>query len=266
MSEEQLDLFSASGMPMASRPTAAAKQEPMSPEDLDDAALIATIPAAGATDGPALAAEAGRRGLVAAVPALEKLCRRFAGFGLDRAVPEQVAALEALATIGGGEAARAVARIITKGIVQGPALKVAVGAAAHLGSDLPAAVVLALLLHVKSSVRAEACRCVRAWPQAVPLLFDLQGDPRSEVSAAATCALGRLGRREVLPALARLLQQAPSAQVIEAVTPIADEDCVVLLARIARTIPDLADVALDALDAIDHPRAAQLVASLDQRR
>ena len=42
-------------------------------------------------DGPALALEAGRRGLVTAVPALEELCRRFAGFGLERAVPERVA-------------------------------------------------------------------------------------------------------------------------------------------------------------------------------
>ena len=177
-----------------------------------------------------------------------------------------MAALEALAAIGGGEAARAAARIVAKGVVQGPALKVAVTAAAHLGSELPAAVVLALLLHAEASVRADACRCVRVWPQAVPSLFDLLGDPHSEVRAAAACALGRLGRREVLPALARLLQQAPSAQVIEAVTPIADEDCVVLLARIVRTMPDLADAALDALDVDDHPRAAQLVASLAQRR
>lgn len=266
MPEEQLDLFSASGIPPASRPAATARQEAPPPEDLDDATLIATIPAAGATDGPALAAEAGRRGLVAAIPALEELCRRFAGFGVDRAVPEQVAALEALATIGGGEAARAVARIVAKGVVQGPALKVAVTAAAHLGSVLPAAIALALMRHADPGVRAAACGCVRAWPQAVPLLFDLQGDPQSEVSTAAACALGRLGRREVLPALARLLLQAPSAQVIEAVTPIADEDCVVLLARIVRTMPDLADAALDALDVVEHPRAAQLVASLAQRR
>ena len=51
---------------------------------------------------------------------LERLCRRFTGFGGDRAVPEQVAALDALAANGGRDAADAVARIITKGAVQGP--------------------------------------------------------------------------------------------------------------------------------------------------
>lgn len=69
----------------------------------------------------------------------------------------------------------------------------------------------------------------------------------------------------MLPVLTRLLQNAPSRDVIEAVTPIADEDCVILLARTARTLPQLAEVALDALEVIDHPRAAQLFARLAER-
>jgi hypothetical protein len=68
---------------------------------LGDEALIAGITGAGLTDAPSLAAEAGRRRLAAVIPALEGVCRRFAGFGLERAIPEQVAALEALAAIGG---------------------------------------------------------------------------------------------------------------------------------------------------------------------
>jgi HEAT repeat protein len=98
------------------------------------------------------------------------------------------------------------------------------------------------------------------WPQAVPLLLELQGDYNAELSAAAACALGRLGRREALPALVRLLLQGPTPEVIEAVAPIADEDCVVLLARIVRNRPHLADAALAALEVVDHPRAAQVVA------
>ena len=54
--------------------------------------------------------------------------------------------------------------------------------------------------------------------------------------------------------------------MIEAVTPIADEDGVVLLARIARTMPDLAEAALDALEIVNHPRAAQLLVGLAQHR
>jgi HEAT repeat protein len=259
MTEKQLDLFSAGGIPPTPRSATSAKREATSPGDLDDVALITAIPAAGIVDGPALATEAGHRRLLAAVPALEELCRRFAGFGVDRAVPEQVAALEALAMIGGREAARAVARVAAKGAVQGPALKVAMAAAAQLGANLPTGLVVALMQHADPGVRADACRCVRGWPQAVPILLDLQEDPHRDVSAAAACALGRLGRREVLPALIRLLRQAPSREVIEAVTPIADEDCLVLLARIGRTMPDLADAARDALDVIDHPRAARWV-------
>jgi hypothetical protein len=256
--EEQLDLFSAGGLSQALRPRAAAARDGKPPGDLDDAELIAAIPAAGIVDGPALAMEAGRRGLSAAVPALARLCRRFSGFGGDCAVPEQVAALEALAMIGGREAAHAVARLITKSAVQGPALKIAVAAAAQLRSDLPPEVVLAVLRHADPEVRVSACRCVRMWPRVVPLLLDLLDDSHGEVRVAAACALGRLGRREALPALTGYLERAPSPDVIEAVTAIADEDCVVLLARLARTMPDLADTALEALEMIDHPRAAQL--------
>jgi hypothetical protein len=50
--------------------------------------------------------------------ALEALCRRFQGFAIERAIPEQTAALGALAGIGGSEAAHAVRRIIVERIVR----------------------------------------------------------------------------------------------------------------------------------------------------
>jgi hypothetical protein len=264
--EEQLDLFSWRGVPSVREPAATTKREAAPAGGLDDAELIAAIPRAGVVDGPVLAMEAGRRGLSGAVPALEELCRRFTGFGLDRAIPEQVAAVEALAMIGGREAARAVARLVVKGAVQGPVLKIAMAAATQLGADLPAGVVLALMRHEDPAVCADACRCVRVWPEAVPILLELRDEPMSEVRVAASCALGRLGRRDMLPALIEMLRRAPTAEVIEAVTPIADEDCVVLLARMVRTKPDLADAALDALETIDHPRAAQLLPRLVKQR
>ena len=262
----QLDLFAAGDLRPASPSPASARRESISPRDLEDAGLIEAIARAGAADGPALAMEAGRRGLAIAVPALEDLCRRFAGFGLERPIPEQVAALEGLAMIGGGAAARTVARIIAKGAVQGPALKVAVAAAARLRSELAAEVVLGLLRHPDPDVRAGACRCVRMWPQAIAALLELREDPEGDVSLAADCALGRLGRREALSALAARLRKAPSPEIIEAVAPIADDDCIVLLARIVRTVPDLAELALEALEAIDHPRAAQLLQRLAGHR
>ena len=136
MPETQLDLFSASGVSPKGLVQLDAKAPDISPAELDDNSLLAAIPASGLTNGPALVAEAGRRGLAEAVSVLDGYCRRFAGFGADHLVPEQVAALRGLAAIGGREAAAAVTRLIVEAAVQGPTLKVAVGVAAHLGFDL----------------------------------------------------------------------------------------------------------------------------------
>jgi HEAT repeat protein len=253
---QQLDLFASH---RRTPPAPPARPTTRPPSALDAAELIAAIPDGGLIEAPGLALEAGRRGLRAAVPALERLLRRFTGFGADGVVPEQAAAIEALATIGGGEAARAVARAIAQGVVQGPGLKPAMAAAARLGAPVPAAVVLSLLRHPDPALRREACRCVRGWQQAAPALIELLEDPSAEARTAAACALGRLGHRVALPTLALLLRTAPTPDVIEAVALIADEDCVILLARIARRMPALADAVRDALEAADHPRAAQLL-------
>jgi hypothetical protein len=263
---QQLDLFS----PAAAAAEGWQQPTPRSPRpaaaELDDEALLAAIPASSLADGPALAREAGRRRLAAAVPVLERLCGRFTGFGVDRTVPEQAAALEAFAMIGGAEAADVVARMITRRVVQGPTLAVAVAAAARLKSSLPADVVAALLRHTRPEVRADACRCARAWPAVIPILVDLVHDIDAGVRTSAACALGRLGRAEARAELARLLRVAPTPEIIDAVTLVADEECVILLARIARTTPPLADAALDTLDAVDHPRARQLIASIVAKR
>ena len=118
MPDQQLDLFAGAGAhldhiaaPRADRPRLVASE-------LDDDALIAAIPYASVRESSNLAAEAGRRRL-GAIDALEALCRRFQGFGLEHLIPEQAAALQALAIIGGSEAACAVTRIIVERIVQG---------------------------------------------------------------------------------------------------------------------------------------------------
>ena len=261
MHEQQLDLFSdrATGvehtvLSSAARPVAAA--------ELDDRALIAAIPASRLADGAALAAEAGRRRLVAAVPALEALCRRFVGYGVDRVVPEQAAALRALDIIGGGEAARAVARMIARQVVQGPVLSVALGIAARLRSTLPFDVLPALLRHADPAIRANACRCVCSSPGLVPLLVGLLDDLDRTVARAAACALGQMGRLEARPILAGLLRHEPSADAIESVSSVADDECMVLLGRIARRTPSLAAAALEALEGIDHSRAGAIAASI----
>src|ERR1035438_7524142 len=50
-----------------------------------------------------------------------------------------------------------------------------------------------------------------------------------------------------------LRSEEPSEEVIDAVSSIADEECMVQLGRIARTEPALLDAALNALEDIDQP-------------
>jgi hypothetical protein len=261
MSAEQPDLFSGGGFRVDQPSLDHPKRPRLVPADLDDAALIAAIPWVSFADCRALAGEAGRRRLVAAVPALEVLCRRFKGFGLQHVVPEQAAALDGLAAIGGRDAAAVVARTIIDKVVQGPGLSHAVSGAAQLRSNLPATIVVGLLRDADPGIREDACRCAQSQSEVVSLPFDLLDDLNSAVAKAAACALGRMGRVEARSRLVRLLRKDPSVEVIDAAASIADGECIVLLGRIARTRSDLADAALSTLRDIDDPRAAAVVAA-----
>lgn len=230
--------------------------------DLSDAALIAAIPEASLTTCHALAGEAARRRLAGAVPALEALCRQFKGFGLRRAIPEQAAALQALAAIGGADAVAAVRRVVTGQVVSGPGQREAVRAAAGLRCLLPEPTATALLLHADPEIRAQACRCAPRTPQVAALLVSLLEDLNPGVGIAAAKALGRMGRGEARPWLIRLLRHNPDAELVDAVTSVADEECVVLLGRVARQHPTLRDATLAALAAIETPRASAVLAAL----
>src|SRR5258705_7577021 len=173
MCDQQLDLFSLSGI-QAERPLPQSTELRPAATALDDQALIAAIPeSTNLADSIALAAEAGRRRLAAAIPSLETLCRRFSGFGIDRMVPEQAAALQALAVISGREAAQAVSRLIVRGVVQGPALNLAVSTAARIGSTLPAGVVRSLLRHPHPRIPARVFGCARPPPKPISLVIGL---------------------------------------------------------------------------------------------
>jgi HEAT repeat protein len=256
----QLDLF-------ANRPIFDPRPKSVSPralvtQQLSDQMLIAAIPEAMLADGCALATEAGKRRLDAAIPALISLCNRFVGYGIDVGVPEQAAALEALSAIGGPEASRAVVELIARRIVQGPTLAVAITVASQLGVIFPADVALALLRDPNPSIRAPACACVRAGYEVVATLIAMLDDTNDEVSTAAACALGRMGRAEARIRLKRYLSERPSARVVEAVAEVADDDAIVLLARLGRARPDLAVPIISALEDIDNARAESAASGL----
>src|SRR5208283_5167536 len=186
-----------------------------------------------------LAMEAATRRLSGAISALVSLCNRFVGYGVEVGVPEQAAALEAIGVIGGPEALRAVRELIVRRTVQGPTMVVAIKVASQLGVVLPADVGLTLLRDSNPSVRAPACACVRASYEVVTALVPMLLDPDGEVSAAAACALGRMGRPEARVHLKRYLTERPSQRVVEAVAGVADDESVVLLARLGRARRDL---------------------------
>jgi HEAT repeat protein len=250
MAGHQLDLFAGAGYPAA--PASPGREVEPDAAVLTDTALVDALFSATLATAPGLAAEAARRRLTAAVPALERLCRRLVGYGADRMVPEQRAALLALAEIGGGDARQTVTSLILMRIVQGPTLALALSIAARLHAALPSTCLAVLLRNPDPSVRAGACCCAHSSaPVVVEALLQLLDDLHAPIANAAACALGRIGRAEARPALVRLLRAAPSAEIIDAVVPIADPDAIVILRRIARTMPDLTAAALAALDEIE---------------
>ena len=260
----QLDLFAGSGV----APPATAESmdwAPIDPARLSDAELIAVLPRARQVEAPALTAEAARRRLADAVPALEALCRRFAGFGLDREVTEQTAALRGLASLGGQPAAQAVTRLIVAGVVRGPGVRVALETAVELGCRLPPDQVAEGLRSDDPRIRETACRCARGGAEVVSGLVDLLTDLHRNVVRAAALALGRLGRQEGHAVLVELLRTAPSKEVVGALAGIAEDDDWVRLGQTALRVPELADAVLEALEESDEPRAIAVAEGVKRR-
>lgn len=256
----QADLFGGGGWNAPPPQTAAA---PEAGQTLDDAALLAAIRQAGQRNCAPLAAEIAARRLAGAVPALEDLCRRFKGFGRDHPVREQVVALETLAALGGAQAANAVERLILERVVEGPGLHTALAAAAALKARLPADIVIAALDAESPSLRALACRCARFAQPTLPRLLERLEDPQGAVAREAAITLGRLGHREAKLRLMRLLQDAPTAEIIEALAAIEDEDCFVHLGRLAAMRPDLRPAVCEALSGVEHPLAEKILRRLE---
>ena len=127
--------------------------------------------------------------------------------GLKAVSREQAEALDALSAIGDGDAAAAVTRLISEGVVQGPNLSIAMVAAATLRCRLPARIACALLQHADPATRAAAACCAPEHPATVPLMVALLDDLHPSVAAAAVRTLGRWGHTEARPALLRLLDE-----------------------------------------------------------
>jgi HEAT repeat protein len=261
VSSAQLDLFDGSStMPAAAVQPAAALH--VDAGALGDAELVDALPRAGLRESVAIVHEIARRRLVSGVPALAALCLRHAGFGRNKVIPQQKAAIEALGVIGGREVSHALARLIERGAFEGPGLTIALQEAVRLASPLSEPLVANLLRADDPGARTAAARCVRLWPKCAPILIELLQDLHEDVRLAAACALGRIGIDTARPVLLKALREQPSREVIEAIAAISDEEILVLLGRTAEIWQDLAGFIREVLDGIDHPLAPRISARI----
>ena len=139
-------------------------RRPIVPDAGPDAArrsddeLVATIPLADLSNVEALCAQVLSRSLDAAVPALEALWHRFAGFGVEAPLLEQRVVLGTLAQLDGEAARNALKGIVLSKNLPGSLLPAAFRAAADAGLTLPAGFVASHLDHEDVVVREPAFR------------------------------------------------------------------------------------------------------------
>lgn len=260
----QPDLFGERGLVEANRaPAPDSAEVGAQSADLSDDEVIALLPGATLSEVEALCAAAVSRSLEASVPALERLWRRFAGFGIDVPLVEQRAVLGALAALDCGPARSALKRIALSKSLPAAQLPLALRAAADAGLVLPAAFVGPLLEHGNPAVREPAYGLA---PKAgVPgvLLRGGLDDPCVPVRRAAAIALGRRGDAGAREALIAELAVDPSRAVIEALAAIGDDGAIVHLGRCAERHPALFGAVVDALRDMESARAERLAGRLE---
>ena len=205
------------------------------------------------------------RGLVEAVPALERLWRRFAGFGIGTPLVEQRAVLNAFVRLDCAAARTALRGIVLSKGLPASLLPAASGAAAEAALSLPAGFVGPLLEHDDAAVRAAAFALAPRAGVPAELLRGGLGDPSAAVRRLAAIAMGNAGDAAAMAPLAAELARNPSAAAIEALASIGDEDAIVHLGRCAERHPALAGTVIDVLRDMDKPKADRLLCRLEAR-
>ncbi len=190
-----------------------------------------------------LIAEVERRREAAAASLLVRVCRRHAGFDRSRAVPEVVAALNALTAVGAADAAPAIVRLVEQGALGHASVAAELRYFASV-RHRPAAVLLRPHLdHDEADVREAACTlaAVIGTRSNIERLLELCKDTSAEVIFAALIALGQLGHRPVKKALESRLQTAAIDEipkVVDALVPVSDEETAISLGRLAERVTD----------------------------
>ena len=238
VADGQPDLFDERGLIEASRvPAPVAPDAGPAAVGLTDGALIATLPHATPSNVEAVCAEVVSRSLEAAVPALEELWRRFAGYGIGVPLVEQRAVLDTLAQLDCEAARAALKGIVLSGGLPASLLPAALRAAADAGLALSAAFIGPLLDHGDIAVREPAFALALKAGVRSDRLRDGLGDASASVRRSAALAMGKRGDAGAREALIGELGGNPSSEVIEALALVADDDVVVHLGRCAARHP-----------------------------
>ena len=260
----QLDLFAERGAVTPRHTKNPLPSSPATPaERLTDDELLERIRDAGPSDVDAVCTEVASRSLEGAVPALEALWRRFAGFGIEKPLAEQLAVVDTLARLGGVDACSALRRIALSRALPASLLPAALQAAAQAGLALPADFVGSFLTHRDAAVRRAALALAARSNVAADQLREGLLDRSAANRRLATIALGLRGDPSARQPLYEELERFPSSDVIEAITAVWDEDAVVHLGRCARRHPRFAGAVLEALRDIGTPRAKTVAQRLE---
>ena len=232
-------------------------------DSLTDDELLQRVPRAGLSNVEAVCSQLVARSLQAAVPALEALWRRFTGFGTERPLREQLAVVDTLARLGGADARAALRRIALSRDLPAPLAAAVLRAAADARLTLPAAFVDSFLDHEDDLVREAAFTLAARSNVAAERLREGLSDRSARNRRLAAIALGLRGDPKARQPLYNELARHPSAEVIEAITEVWDDDAIVYLGRCARRHPRLTGLVLDALSEIGSPRADIVARNLE---
>lgn len=208
----QLDLFAERGRVtarLAAEPTAAPAAAPVATLSDDD--LLESIQKTGPSNIEAVCSEIIARSLEAA--ALEALWRRFAGFGVEKPLREQLAVLDTLARLGGTDARSTLRAIVLSKGLPASLLPAASQASASAGLAMPAAFVGPLLDHEDTAVRGAAFALAARTDVPADRLRGGLFDRSTANRRAAAVALGLRGDAGARQPLYDELARSPSAEV-----------------------------------------------------
>ena len=221
--------------------------------------LINTGPA----DVDDLCAEVKARSLHDAVPALEALWRRFAGFGIRFPLPEQLAVLDTLASLNAPSARAALGAIVVEPALPESLHCTALRAAARASLALPVAFVSRFLDHGDGETREAAYQLACQIARSGIRLQDGLNDPRDSIRTMVAIALANRGNAIARPHLLVALRRTPTIAIIEAIAAIWNHEVIVALGRCAEQHPEFTADIIDILRDIDDHVAERRANSLE---